>query len=233
MTITENSTAPESQNEPQGDESTTEGTGTAPTDTEAADSQQDTETEGTETEADTDTENDDTPENDDAQPKNKRTNEAAKYRTRLREAEGERDQLRGRLETIQKTTLDKHLEYSGINLRAASIDKLGHSTAELVNDDLSINAEQLAEVLQSIKDDGFDVSDPKPTTEKLTELYGIRDKSQLEFLATIPNNHYQELFAEHLDKEARRRVNARVGTGRGFEEDFDGVTWSEALGKEH
>lgn len=132
---------------------------------------------------------------------------------KLRSAIADRDALASKLETLQANKLNQHLADSNINLRTESIRKLGHDTQDLVDDDLSINTEKLNEVLESIKADGFIITGQVTTLDSIAETHGIKEPGHLKFLATIQDSTYQNLFAEQLAIEARRRVNARVGKG--------------------
>lgn len=142
MSNTENNITETPADDAQGDETTANDSESTDTETNPADGTQGTEnTEG----------------NDTTEPtgKNKSGREAAKYRTQLRATETERDQLSGQLENAREIILNNHLSSERISLRAGGIQKLGYNTAELMNDDLTINADALASTLQNIEKDGF------------------------------------------------------------------------------
>lgn len=144
MATTENNIIEDAQSAPQSDAPTENGSESTGTETNSADGTQDAK-------------NSEANESDATEPtaKSKSGREAAKYRTQLRTAEAERDQLRGQLDTAREIILNNYLDVKSISLRAGGIQKLGYDTADLVNDDLSINADALNSTLQGITDSGF------------------------------------------------------------------------------
>lgn len=105
---------------------------------------------------------------DDKTARGKGNSEAAKYRTRLREAEAERDELRtsfdteraqltAQIEAAREIILNSHLEATGIKLRAEALTKLGYSPADMIGENFTINGEALETTLQEISANGFEI----------------------------------------------------------------------------
>ncbi|RSN50853.1 hypothetical protein [Actinomadura sp. WAC 06369] len=70
--------------------------------------------------------------------------EAAKYRRQLREVEGERDQLRERVEALQRQTVDRIIEtdYRG---KAAGLWESGVTVADLLDDNGDVDPGKVAD----------------------------------------------------------------------------------------
>lgn len=109
----------------------------------------------------------DTDQQDDPKPaRGKGNSEAAKYRTRLREAEAERDQLRQQFEAERETltnqlgaahdqVINNYLTAQGVELNAAALRKFGHNPSSLMDDDCTVNREKMLEALEGLKSSGF------------------------------------------------------------------------------
>ena len=104
---------------------------------------------------------------------NKAGREAAKYRRQLRTVEAERDALNTTLETARDIILNNHFSKEKIGLKASGLKQLGHNSADLLNDDLTINGSRLQNALQSIRESGFNYSTrPESVPSSGTGTYG-------------------------------------------------------------
>lgn len=146
---------------------------------------------------------------------NKGNSEAAKYRTRLRETETERDQLREQLDVMRSSTLDNRFESMGVSLRVETLKKLGYETSGIVNDDLSINNDNLGQVFKTLEADGLSFANTKLSAQTLAEDLGLRDKRVIDLLESIPDPSTRQTVAKYAQLENQNRVNSRVGLNLG------------------
>jgi hypothetical protein len=86
--------------------------------------------------------------------------EAAKYRTRLREVETERDALVGRVEALQRAQLEQHITAAG--LKPQAVWATGTAVADLVGDDGQPDPAKIKAAVQAARDELGIAARPSP-----------------------------------------------------------------------
>jgi hypothetical protein len=86
--------------------------------------------------------------------------EAAKYRTRLREVESERDTLVGRVEALQRSQLEQHITAAGLKPQAVWAN--GTAVADLVGDDGQPDPVKIKAAVQAARDELGIAAKPSP-----------------------------------------------------------------------
>lgn len=79
--------------------------------------------------------------------------EAAKYRTRLREVESERDSLQKRLEGTQISVATEVMDSARLSLPAETIIRLGLTPLDYFNEDGELDRKSLVDAAQKVLDD--------------------------------------------------------------------------------
>jgi hypothetical protein len=75
--------------------------------------------------------------------------EAARYRTRLRETEAERDTLLSAVDTYRRRDVERVAEAAGM-ARGADLFDVGHELGDLLGDDGTVNPAKVAEVAAAV-----------------------------------------------------------------------------------
>ena len=125
---------------------------TEATDTEPQAAPEATDTEPVSTEAD-DSGADATDESADSGDSAKLRREAARYRRSLRDAEAERDNLRGRLDVLQKAEVERIATGDDGLARADDLWLSGTNLAELLDDDGNVDAGKVRQTVAELLDD--------------------------------------------------------------------------------
>lgn len=95
--------------------------------------------------------------------------EAAKYRVRLRETEGERDALATRLQTAQRREVERIAEQHGRLARPAALWAGGTDLADLLDDEGNVDPDRVASTCDQVATDLGLTRTPRPNRAQREE----------------------------------------------------------------